>query len=143
RRIDLGLVEPRPRGVAIGRGVVERCLGRDLAAGELGYALVLRFRLFQRRLGGGLRGPRLLELELVWLGLDGEQRGTLLHHVAVLVMNFLDEALHARDQVGAIHRRGVAGRLEIAGDRFRYGQRDRHLRRRRGHVTVVLPAGGG
>src|SRR6516165_4789485 len=67
RGIDLRLLEPGARRVAIGRGIVERLLRRHLAARELGLPLVFCFRLLQRRLGAGLGSSRLLELELVRL----------------------------------------------------------------------------
>src|SRR6516225_12103393 len=69
RGIDLRLLEPGARGVAIGRRIVERLLRRDLAAREIGLPFVFRFRLLQCRLRAGLGGARLLELELVRLGL--------------------------------------------------------------------------
>src|SRR5499427_7443761 len=84
RGIDLRLLEPGPRRVAIGRGIVERLLRGDLAAREIGLPLVFRFRLLQCRLRAGLGGARLLELELVRLGLDDEEGRPLLHLVAVL-----------------------------------------------------------
>ena len=93
---------------------VERLLRCDLAARELGLPLVFRLRLLQRRLGAGLGGARLLELELVRLGLDDEEGCALLHLVAVLVIDLLQEALHPRDQVGGVYRRGITGGFEIA-----------------------------
>jgi hypothetical protein len=45
--IDLCLLEAGSRGVAIGRGVIERLLRRDLAAREFGLPFELRFRLLQ------------------------------------------------------------------------------------------------
>src|SRR5262249_25421959 len=50
RGIDLRLLEPGPRRVAIGRGIVERLLRGDLAAREIGLPFVIRFRLLQCRL---------------------------------------------------------------------------------------------
>src|SRR5262245_30317811 len=87
RGIDLRLLEPGPRRVAIGRGIVERLLRGDLAAREIGLPFVIRFRLLQCRLRAGLGGARLLELELVRLGLDDEEGCSLLHLVAVLVID--------------------------------------------------------
>src|SRR5262249_43905700 len=78
RGIDLRLLEPGARGVAIRRRVVERLLRRDLAAREIGLPFVFRFRLLQCRLRAGLGGARLLELELVRLGLDDEEGRPLL-----------------------------------------------------------------
>jgi hypothetical protein len=141
RGIDLHLLEPGPRRVAIGRCIVERLLRRDLAARELGLPFVFRLRLLQRRLGADLGGARLLELELVRLRLDDEEGCTLLHRVAVLVIDLLQEALHPRDQVGCVYRRGITGGFEIAGDLLLHRHRHRDLGRRRRHIAVILPAG--
>src|SRR5439155_18268914 len=70
--IDLCLLEPSSRGVAIGRCVVERPFRRDLAACELGLPLVFQFSLLQCGLSASLGSPRLLELEPVRLRLDDE-----------------------------------------------------------------------
>src|SRR5215831_592150 len=141
RGIDLRLLEPGARRIAISRCVVERLLRCDLAARELGLPLVFRLRLLQRRLGAGLGGARLLELELVRLGLDDEEGCSFLDLVAVLVIDFLQEALHPRDQVGGVYRRGITGGFEIAGDLLLHRHRHRDLGRRRRHIAVLLPAG--
>jgi hypothetical protein len=85
-----------------------------LAAREVGLAFIFGFRLLQRRLRGSLRGPRPLELEPVRLGLDDEERRSFLNLLALLVVDLLQESLHARDQIGGVYRRGIAGGLEIA-----------------------------
>jgi hypothetical protein len=140
--VDLRLPELGLRGIAVGERVVERLLRRDLAAGEIGLPLVFRFGLLQRGLGRGFGRLRLLELELVGLGLDHEQRSALLHLIAVLVVDLLQETRNPRDQVGGVDRRGIAGRLEIARDRLLQRDHDGDLRRRRRHVAVILPAAG-
>src|SRR5262245_27523012 len=89
RGIDLRLLEPGPRRVAIGGCIVERLLRRNLAAREVGLPFVFGLRLLQCRLRAGLSSARLLELELVRLGLDDEEDRALLHLVAVLVIDFL------------------------------------------------------
>jgi hypothetical protein len=91
-------------------------------------------------LGASLGGLRLLELELVRLGLDDEQRRPLLRVVAVFVIDLLQEALHARDQIGGVYRRRVTGGLEVAGDLLLHRNGDGDLRRRRRHVAVLLSA---
>ena len=141
RGIDLRLFEPGASRIAIGRCIVECLLRGDLAAREVGLAFIFRFRLLQCRLSGGLGGPRPLELEPVRLGLDDEKRCPLLHLVAVLVIDLLQEALHPRDQIGSIYRRGIAGGLEVAGDLLLHRNGDGDLRRRRRYVVVLLPAG--
>src|SRR5436190_22733857 len=93
-----------------------------------------------RLLGAGLGGPRLLELKLVRLGLDDEQRRPLLRVVAVFVIDLLQEALHPRDQIGGVYRRGVTGGLEVAGDLLLRRNGDADLRRRRRHIAVLLSA---
>ena len=74
--------------------------------------------------------------------LDREQEIALLHGRTILVINRLDESVNACDQVGRVHRRGVAGRVEVARDRLlgRLGHRD--LRQGRRHVLVALATGG-
>src|SRR5262249_24208899 len=69
RGLSLGLLELGPRGIAVGGCLVKRRLRRNLATRQLGLAFVFRFRLLQCCLDAGLRGPRLLELELVRLRL--------------------------------------------------------------------------
>src|SRR5262245_8053500 len=140
--IDLCLLEPSPRGVAIGRCVIERLFRGDVPARELGLPLVFQFSLFPRGLGAGLGSPRLLELEPVWLGLDDEERRPLLHLLAILVVDLLQEALHSRDQVGSADCGRVAGGLEVACDLLLHRNRHGDLRRRRRHVAIFLPTGG-
>src|SRR5262249_29615460 len=139
--IDLGLLEPGARRIAIGRCIVERLLRGDLAARKVGLALIFSFRLLQRRLRGDLGGLRPLELELVRLGLDDEERRSFLYLLALLVVDLLQEPLHARDQIGGVYRRRIAGGLEVAGDLLLRRNGDGDLRRRRRDVVVLLPAG--
>ena len=80
---------------------------------QLGLPVVFGLRLLDRRLRARLRRLRLLELEIVALGLDGEEHGALLHHVAVLVVHALEEARYTGDQVGGVDGGGVAGRVEV------------------------------
>ena len=75
-----------------------------------------RLGLLQRSLRAGFRRLGLLELQLVGLGLDREQRGAFLDEAAVLVVDRLQEALHARHQIDRLDRRGVAGGIEITRD---------------------------
>jgi hypothetical protein len=105
-----------------------------LLTGEFGFGVD------QRRLGAILRCLCLLELDLVGLRLDHEQGRALLHRGAVLILDLLDVALHTRQELDGIHRRGVAGRLQIGRERLLQGKLDRHLRRRRRDEAVLLPA---
>src|SRR5262249_23348702 len=86
--------------------------------------LVFQFSLLQRGLGAGLGSSCLLELESVWLGLDDEERRPLLHLLAILVVDLLQEALHSRDQVGSADCGSVADGLEVACDLLLH--RNRH-----------------
>jgi hypothetical protein len=140
--LDLGLLQLRRRRILVGGGIVERDLGRDLAARQLGLALVVGLRLFHRGLRAGLGGLRLLELELVRCRFDGEEGLAFLHLFPVLVIDRLQEALHARDQIGGVDRGDVTRGLKIAGNLLLHRQRHGHLRGRRRDIAVVLPAGG-
>ncbi len=81
---------------------------------------------------------RLIELELVGLGLDREQRRAFLDEGAVLVVDRLQKTLHPRDEIDRLDRRGVTGRLEITRDSPGYGNPDINLRRRRRHKTILF-----
>ena len=118
-------------------------LGRDLSGDQVSLALEFRLRLRQGRLRADDGRLRRVDLELVGLRLDREQRRALLDEVAVLVADRLHEALHARDEIDRVDRRGVAGRFEIARDLLLDRRGDRDLRRRRRGVLVVLAASGG
>src|SRR5207237_10726101 len=97
--IDLGLLEPGARRIAVGRCIVERLLRRDLAAREVALAFIFGFRLLQRRLRGGLGGLRPLELELVRLRLDDEERRSFLYLLALPAVDILQATLHARPPI--------------------------------------------
>jgi hypothetical protein len=59
---------------------------------------------------------------------------------AVLVLDFLQEALHARHQIDGVERCGVAGRLEIARQWLLHRRRDNDLGRRRRDITILFAA---
>ena len=128
------------RGIAVGTGLVEIGLGRDVLRLQLLLAGEFGFGIDQRRLGPLLGRLRLLQLDLVGLRLDHEQRRALLHRLAVLVFNFLDVSLYARHQFDVVHRGGIAGRLQIGRDRLLHREFDRHLRRGRRDEAVFFPA---
>jgi hypothetical protein len=96
--------------------------------------------LLQRRLRAGLRGLRLLELELVGVGLDGEQRRASLHELPVLVVDRLQHALYPRDEIDGVDGRGIAGGLEIARHRTLHRNGNVDLRRRRRYKAVLFAA---
>ena len=114
--VDLGLLQIGLRVVAVGRGGIERRLRDRLPLHQIRLALEIGFGLLQRCLRTGLGRLRLFELELVGVGLDREQRGAFLDESAVLVIDRLQKALHARDQIDGLDRRGVAGGIEKTRD---------------------------
>ena len=138
--VGLGLLQIGP-GVVVRRGrLIQRRLRDGLPLHQFGLALEIEFGLSQGCLCAGFGGLRLLELQFVGLGLDREQRGAFLHEGAVLVIDRLQEALHARDQIDALDRGSVAGRIEKARDRALHRQRDVHLRQRRRDKGVLFAA---
>ncbi len=130
RRDDVGVtvIDRRDPGVGLGllqvglrvvprRGrIIERCLRDRLPLHQIGLALEIGIALPHRGLRAGFRGLRLFELQLVGFGLDREQRGAFLDEGAVLIIDRLQNALHARDEIDILDRRGIAGRLQIARD---------------------------
>ena len=138
--IGLGLQHVGARGVAVCTCLVEGGLGRDVLGLEFLLTGEFGFGIDQRRLGPLLRRLCLLELDLVGLRLDHEQGRPLLDRSAVLILDLLDVALHTRQELDGVYRRGVAGRLQIGRERLLQGKLDRHLRRRRRDEAVLLPA---
>src|SRR5262249_30729107 len=59
---------------------------------------------------------------------------------AVPVVDSLEETLHARDEIDAVEGGRVTRDFEIMRDRLLHRMGDRHLRGRRGDVTVLLAA---
>lgn len=139
-RIHLRLLELGARGVAVSERIVEGGFRSHLPARQFDLPFVFRLRLRKRRLRAGFGRLRLIELELVRLGLDHEQRGTLLYLVAVVIFDLLQKTLHARDEIDGIDRRRIAGRVEITRDLLLHGQRDADLRGRGRDVVIVLSA---
>ena len=139
-RIVARLVEGRLRGIARRQGLIVVRLGGRLVTQQLGLALERRLRLLQVSLGADLRGFGLLKLDPVGLGLDGEQQRALGHPRAVSVVDLIDEAWDAGDQIGAVHRGEISGRFEIAGHRLLRRHGDGDLRGRRRDILVALAA---
>jgi hypothetical protein len=138
--VDLGLLQIG-LGVVARRGrLIQRRLRDGLPLHQFGLTLEIEFGLSQGCLRAGFGGLRLFEPQFVGLGLDREQRGAFLHEGAVLVIDRLQEALHARDQIDALDRGSVAGRIEKARDRALHRQRDVHLRQRRRDKGVLFAA---
>jgi hypothetical protein len=138
--IDLGLLQIGLRIVAGGRGAVERRLRDGLPLHQIRLPSEVGFGLLQRRLRASLGGLRLFELQLVGLGLDREQRGAFLDESAVLVIDRLQKALNARDEIDGLDRRGVAGGIEETRDGFLHRQPDIDFRRWRRHKTILFAA---
>ena len=136
--VGLRLLQVGLRVVARGGGCIQRCLRNRLPRDQIGLAPEVCLSLLERRLGAGLRRLRLLELVLVGVGLDGEQRRAPLHELPVFVIDRLQHALHPRDEIDGFERRGVAGGLEKARHRALHWHGDVDLRRRRRHKTILF-----
>ena len=136
--VDLGLLQVGLGVLARRRRSIERCLRDRLSLHQIRLPLEIGFGLLHRSLHAGFGGLRLIELQLVGFGLDREQRGAFLHEGAVLVVDRLQEALHARDQIDILDRRGIAGRLQIARDAALHRHGDLNFRRRRRHKSILF-----
>ena len=126
RRPDLGIAQVQlgQRDLRLGRQHV-RLGARPLEIPVVDLDLRRRVLLDQRRIAAELglgieqRGLlqlhlrlRLLQLILVLVLLDREQKIALLDERAVLVMDLVEIALDARDQLDRVDRSGIAGDLE-------------------------------
>ena len=138
--IGLRLQHIGPRGIAVGACLVEVGLCRDVLGLELLLPGEFGFGIDERRLGALLRRLRLLQLDLVGLGLDHEQRRALLHGLAVLIFYLLHVSLHAGHELDVVDRGCIAGGLQIRRDRLLYRQLHGHLRWRRRDEAILLAA---
>ena len=136
--VDLGLQQVRLRVVARRGGIIQRGLGNGLPLHQFLLALEVRLGLPQRCLRAGFRRLRLFELQLVGVRLDREQGRAFLHEGAVLVVDRLQKALHARNQIDILDRRGVAGRFQIAREGPLHRHRDVDFRRRRRNKSILF-----
>ena len=141
-RTGLRLQYAGVRRVPVGAGLVEIGLGRDVLGLELLLAGEFGLGIDQRRLGALLRRLCLLQLNLVGLRLDHEQRCVLLHRRTILIFDLLDVTFHARHQFDGIDRGGIAGCLQIGREHLLRGEFHSHLRRRRRNEAVLLAARG-
>ena len=107
--VDLGLLQVGLGVVARGCRGIQRRLRDGLPLHQIRLALEVSFRLLQRRLRAGLGRLRLLQLQLVGFGLDREQCRAFLYEGPVLIIDRLQKALHARDEIDRLDRSGVAG----------------------------------
>jgi hypothetical protein len=87
-----------------GGRIIQRRLRDRLSRDQIGLPLEIGLGLPDRSLRAGLGGLRLLELQLIGLGLDREQGRSFFHEGAVLILDRLQEALDARDQVDGLDR---------------------------------------
>ncbi len=131
QQIGLGVVARR-------RGGVERRLRDGLPLDQIRLPFEVSLGLLHRCLRAGFGCLGLFELQLVGIGLDREQRGAFFHQGAVLIVDRLQDPLHARDQIDILDRRGVAGRLEIARDGPLNRQSNFNLGWRRRHKTILF-----
>ena len=141
-RRRFGLAEARLPAVTGGQRLIVSGLRRRLPGDQLLLPLKCGLRLLQCGARPALGGLRLVELELIGLGINGKEQRALLDQVAVPVVDLRDEARHPRHQVGGIHRHRVAGRLKIARHRLLRRHRHAHPRRRRRYIMIVPPAAG-
>jgi hypothetical protein len=142
RRLSVGvrLLHVGAPGVTTGARLVEICLSRDILGLELLLAREFRLRVEQRSLGAFLRRLRLLQLYLVWLRLDYEERSSFLHERAVLIFDLLKVALHSRNEFYGVHGCGIAGGLQVRRDRPLHGRLHGDLRRGRRHELILATA---
>jgi hypothetical protein len=110
--VDVGLMQIGLGVVACGGRIIQRRLRDRLSRDQIGLPLEIGLGLPDRSLRG-LGGLRLLELQLIGLELDREQGRSFFHEGAVLILDRMQEALDARDQVDGLDRGGVVGGLEI------------------------------
>ena len=136
--VDLSLLQVCLGVVARRGGGVEGRLRDGLPLHQIRLPFEVGFGLFHRRLCAGLGSLGLLKFQLVGIGLDCEQRRALLHEVAVLVVDRLQEPLHPRDEIDVLDGGGVAGSLEKARDRLLHRHADIDLRRWRRHKTILF-----
>jgi hypothetical protein len=137
-----GLVNGRLRGVALCPPALDLRLRGGVLLGEALLALVLGSRLGEGCLLLLDRGLGELHVGLVWLGLDHEQKVAFLHDRAVLEVDRPEIAADSGDQVDGVARLRIAGQLDGVGHGFLHGLADRHARRRRRNVGVLLAAAG-
>ena len=137
--IDLGLQQDCLRVIAGRGGSIERGLRNGLPLDQFLLALEVRLRLPHRCLRTCFRGLRLFELQLVGIRLDRREQGcAFLHEGAVLVVDRLQKALHARDEIDTLDRCGVAGRFQITRERPLYRHRHIDFRRRRRDKSILF-----
>ena len=133
----LGVQHVRRRLIGLGLPFLHRRLAREILPGERRLSLIFGLVVFLRRLVGGERGVRLIELLLVGVALDAEELGSFFHFRAVDIVDRFQKALDARHEIDGGERLRVAGELEIVGDRFLDGLRHDDLRRRRRDIGVA------
>ena len=136
--IDLGLQQVRLRVVARRGRSIQRGLGNGLPLDQFLLALEVRLGLLHRCLRACFRSLRLFELQLVGVRLDREQGCAFLHIGAVLVVDRLQKALHARDQIDILDRSRIAGRFQIARERPLHRHRHINFRRRRRDKSILF-----
>ena len=140
--VALGVLDVRPRIVALGLGAVVGVLGRDVLAEQDFLAGEFGLRLDQRRLGTVELGLGLLDLGLVHRLLDAEELVALLLFGAVDIVLRDQEALDAGNEVDGREGHRVAGEHLEGRDVLLHRHTDADLGRRRRLELVLLLAAG-
>jgi len=98
--VDLRLDQIGLRRVARGERLIILLTAGGLGMHQGSLPVVVGLSLFEACLSASFRRLRLLELYVIGLRLDREEQCPLLHGCAVLVVHLLDEAGHARHEIG-------------------------------------------
>ena len=131
-------------GGLVGRGLplLECSLGGGILLEKLRLLVIFPSVIDLRRLVGGERRLRLIELRLILVLFDAEQLGSFRYRCAVHVIDRFQIALDARDQSHGVERRGVAGQIDIQSHRLLNRLRHGHFGRRRRHIGVLRRVAG-
>jgi hypothetical protein len=103
---------------------IDRCLRRRILLYQLAVPDELGLCINQRCLCGEHLGLSLLQLILILVLLDREEEVVLFDELAVLVMDLVQIALDARDQLHGIHSGSIPGHHHVIGDALCPGLND-------------------
>ncbi len=137
----LGAEDRGVRLVDVGLPLLNGGLGREVLPAERRLPVVFGLVVGLLGFGVGERRLRLVELRLVLVALDAEELRSLGDDRPVLVVDRVQIALHARDEIDRIEGGGVAGELKVERGRLLDRLRHDDFRRRRRNVGVLGVAG--